>query len=348
MGPPPIPALTRAGEQAPPAAAIADPVRADTACSGWYLQSRYADEWATDTTWWGYRCWIDLHTWYDNCEGTGVCDAWCPSCFDRYETWIDEYVWNGSDAVFYGQMYSDSGWSNWSGTSWAYRYWWDASSARWYDAAPNSPPVASFTASCTYLDCGFDASVLYDPDGAGLTYAWNFGDGQASAASGVSQATHTFASDGMYTVTVAVTDAGEGTTSWSKTVTVEANRPPTVSFAVACTATTCAFDASASADPDGTLIVYGWTFGDGSTGVRETVRHDYASPGVCAATLTLTDSGSARASSSSDVTVIRLTARAYRTKGSAWWTSRGSVRLAGPPLTSSATAFGSRRPRWIR
>jgi PKD repeat protein len=335
-GYPPVPQLTPAADtQAPPASAVVDPVRADTTCSGWYLQSRYADEWTTDATWWEYRCGVDVHTWYDNCTAGGACDAWCPSCFDRHETWVDMYVWNGSDAVFYGQMYSDSGWSNLVESSWAYTYWWDASSARWYDVAPASPPVASFVASCMFLGCAFDASASYDLDGTALTYAWDFGDGSASDASGSAMAAHAFVRDGTYTVTVTVTDAGAEATSWSDTVTVAANLPPTATFAVVCTSAVCAFDASASTDPDGTLVSYGWTFGDGSTGVGRTVGYDYASPGVYPATLTVTDSGGAKVSTSSDVTVISLTARSYRTKG----VRRVDLAWYGPPTGTSVDVF---------
>jgi PKD repeat protein len=48
-------------------------------------------------------------------------------------------------------------------------------------------------------------------------------------------------------------------------------------------------DGSASTDPDGTIVAYGWDFGDGQTGTGATVTHRYATPGTFTATLTVTD-----------------------------------------------------------
>ena len=66
---------------------------------------------------------------------------------------------------------------------------------------------------------------------------------------------------------------------------------PTASFTVSCTMLNCAFDASASDDPDGTITNYAWNFGDGVTasGASETVSHSYASAGAFTVTLTVTD-----------------------------------------------------------
>ena len=83
--------------------------------------------------------------------------------------------------------------------------------------APNQPPTASFTDSCTNLVCSFDASASSDPDGSIADYAWNFGDGTSNTGATPS---HTFASAGTYTVTLTVTDNQDsvGTTSQQLTV----------------------------------------------------------------------------------------------------------------------------------
>ena len=41
----------------------------------------------------------------------------------------------------------------------------------------NAAPTASFTASCTFLDCSFDATASGDTDGSVASYDWDFGDG---------------------------------------------------------------------------------------------------------------------------------------------------------------------------
>src|SRR5213079_2347842 len=43
-------------------------------------------------------------------------------------------------------------------------------------AAPNQPPTAAFTSSCTALTCSF-TSTSSDPDGSIAAYSWTFGDG---------------------------------------------------------------------------------------------------------------------------------------------------------------------------
>ncbi|WP_353948999.1 S8 family serine peptidase [Sporolactobacillus sp. Y61] len=52
---------------------------------------------------------------------------------------------------------------------------------------------------------------------------------------------------------------------------------------------TVTFDASASSDPDGNLVTYAWTFGDGSTAEGETATHQFTKKGKYNVTLTVTD-----------------------------------------------------------
>ena len=67
----------------------------------------------------------------------------------------------------------------------------------------NLAPTASFTQSCTQLNCYFDASFSSDPDGNLESYRWDFGDGESG--SGVTP-THRYSAAGNYTVTLIVTD----------------------------------------------------------------------------------------------------------------------------------------------
>jgi len=82
----------------------------------------------------------------------------------------------------------------------------------------NNPPAASFTSSCTDLDCTFtDTST--DGDGTIASRSWSFGDGIDSAATNPS---HTYGAEGTYTVTLTVTDDDGASDSETKTVTVTA------------------------------------------------------------------------------------------------------------------------------
>ena len=80
----------------------------------------------------------------------------------------------------------------------------------------DNDPVASFSASCTDLDCSFSAAASTDDNGI-ASYAWTFGDG--GSASGVT-ASNSYAAAGSYTVTLTVTDTAGQTDSSSQSVTV--------------------------------------------------------------------------------------------------------------------------------
>jgi len=89
-------------------------------------------------------------------------------------------------------------------------------------APTNQAPVASFMATCTLLECSFDASASSDPDGSVTGWAWDFGDGS----SGTGETTmHTYGAAGMFSVTLTATDndGATGTSTQSVTTTVASN-----------------------------------------------------------------------------------------------------------------------------
>jgi len=92
---------------------------------------------------------------------------------------------------------------------------------------PNQPPTAGFTESCDQLDCTFsDAST--DSDGSVANWSWNFGDGGTST---MQNPSHSYATDGGYTVGLTVLD-NEGA-SHEHTHLVSVSLPPPVSDVVA-------------------------------------------------------------------------------------------------------------------
>ncbi|MFA7265731.1 MAG: LamG-like jellyroll fold domain-containing protein, partial [Candidatus Nanopelagicales bacterium] len=82
------------------------------------------------------------------------------------------------------------------------------------------------------------------------------------------------------------------------------NQPPTALLSATVDHLTVAFDSSGSTDPDGSITSYAWDFGDGRTGSGATVNHTYEAPGSYNVTVSVTDSRSATAQVSTQVTVL--------------------------------------------
>ncbi len=171
----------------------------------------------------------------------------------------------------------------------------------------NRVPIASFTESAETVSSDesihFDASESYDPDGTIVAYSWDFGDG--TTATGVA-VDHAYEDDGIYTVTLTVTDDDGATGSATATKNV-LNRPPVALFTGNATTVmqneAIDFDASESYDPDGTIVSYSWDFGDGTTVTGVTVDHAYSEDGNYTVTLTVTDDDGASSSVGAEIVV---------------------------------------------
>jgi PKD repeat protein len=164
----------------------------------------------------------------------------------------------------------------------------------------NNSPVALIdeTTETSYVGdtVTFNAAKSHDPDGYIIAYAWDFGDGVTATGITVS---HAYKDNGVYTVTLIVTD-NDGATGSSTATKTALNRSPVASFTE--DATTVAeneaihFDASGSYDPDGTIVSYVWDFGDGTTSTEVTTDHGYIETGTYTVTLTVTDDDGASSS----------------------------------------------------
>ena len=177
-------------------------------------------------------------------------------------------------------------------------------------ATSNQPPTAAFSFSPTSAAPGdwfqFNGSASSDADGTIVGYAWQFGDGSTDSGP---VAYHAYTSTGTYTVRLTVTDDDGATDVETHTVVVTsgANQLPTAAFSVSPTSgppgTQFTFNATASTDPDGSIVSYAWQFGDGTTGSGVATQHTYASAGTYTVQLTVTDNQGASDSETKTVSV---------------------------------------------
>ncbi|MCS7313765.1 MAG: PKD domain-containing protein, partial [Acidobacteria bacterium] len=109
-----------------------------------------------------------------------------------------------------------------------------------------------------------------------------------------SRITKRYSAPGTYTVTLTVIDNQGASSSTSQQVTVRRpNQPPVASFTFTPASPnpgdTVTFDASASFDPDGTIVLYTWDFGDTGTGFGKITTHAYTAAGNYTVRLTVRD-----------------------------------------------------------
>jgi len=181
----------------------------------------------------------------------------------------------------------------------------------------NRAPIARFTASllsgASPLAVDFDAGTSEDPDGTIASYTWDFGDGGTATGKTTSH-TFTATTTQTYTVTLTVTDDDGAKASGYQSIEVlvtatSDNNPPTARFTASPSygnsPLTVQFDASLSRDLDGSIELYGWDFGDGSTGSGKIISHTFAAVATTNITVTLTvTDDDATGSTTAVITVI--------------------------------------------
>jgi len=186
----------------------------------------------------------------------------------------------------------------------------------------NLPPVADaggpFYYGTTGVPVQFNGNGSYDPDGYIVTYSWAFGDGNTG--SGV-MPTHTYTAPGIYTVTLTVTDNGGLTDADTASANITGGGGPQLPVAdaggpyIGLVGSPVQFDGSASFDPDGSIVDYSWTFGDGNTGSGAMPSHTYTGPGVYTITLTVWDNQNLTDADTTSATIVAVPAAPFADAG---------------------------------
>ena len=184
-------------------------------------------------------------------------------------------------------------------------------------SASNQAPVARFTVTCPTTKCAFDARTSTDDVGI-VTYAWNWGNGRSESHSGAT-ANNTFASPGVYNVTLTVTDGGGLTGAVTQSVTVPTptggNQAPSATISAPASGTsvtqgsTVSFSGSGSDQEDGALTGASlvWTSSrDGQIGTGTSFSTSALSVGTHTITLTSTDSQGAHGTATITLTVTSV------------------------------------------
>lgn len=177
---------------------------------------------------------------------------------------------------------------------------------------PNLPPTGLLNATNAYINnqflgkvglpVKFDVSSFTDPDGAIVSYKYQFGDGVTLTQTTNAPISHTYNTAGVYSPSVTVVDNAGGATIGSLVITVgTGNLAPQAKFAVVSTDFTTGkyieFDPSLSSDYDGTIASHTWDFGDAcsycTSPVGTPVKHYYENAGNYTVKLTVVDNSGA-------------------------------------------------------
>lgn len=169
----------------------------------------------------------------------------------------------------------------------------------------NNPPLVSASVSTNSgrapLTVNFFSTGSSDPEGAALTYSWNFGDG--TAASTAANPSHTYSTSGTFTARLTVSDGVNTSVSSDIPITVTAagsNYPPTVTISSSVTAGAvplAVIFSSTASDPEGSPLSYAWNFGDGTSSTAANPSHTFQAAGSYPVILTVSDGTNSVASS---------------------------------------------------
>ncbi len=217
--------------------------------------------------------------------------------------------------------------------------------------SPNTRPVAHFdvdrTAGAAPLTVRFDGSASYDPDGTLREYRWWFGDGAEGRGP---QIEHTYTRAGTYDATLTVVDNRHARSTLTVSIAVrETNALPVAAFSVAPSPAfpgqTVRFDASASYDPDGDIMEYAWSFGDGAVATGVVASHRYDTMGTYDVVLTIRDNDEGTRTSATDLRITNDVGTTGTVSRSYVWEYHGKPQSCQLEIPLDLYAYYRSQPR---
>ncbi len=216
-----------------------------------------------------------------------------------------------------------------------------ASATATIDVKP-AAPVAKFTFSPSDPTVGqtitfTDQSTVPQPP---ATRQWEFGDGSTSTETNPS---HTYASAGLKTVKLTLTDGSGQTATRISFVQVREvgsappsdTTPPTATFSIGTTAPRPGQEVSftdTSTDNTG-VVAWAWDFGDGQTSTSQNPKHAFANAGTYTVNLTVADAAGLQATATKTVKVAQQSSPAgSNAKPQALFIAEPTLTEVGEPI----------------
>lgn len=169
-------------------------------------------------------------------------------------------------------------------------------------------PIAEFSATPTVGQIPLNVvfSDLSQPEGLIDSWTWAFGDGASSTEQNPS---HTFNSEGFFTVSLTVSNVG-GADSEIKTNFIQAESPPVpvAEFSATPTAGEVPLDVQFTdlSEPVGKITSWLWDIGDGSSSTDQNPTHTYSNAGIFSISLIVSNSTGADTETKTNLVNVAL------------------------------------------
>lgn len=155
------------------------------------------------------------------------------------------------------------------------------------NVSSSTTPVAAFTGSPTTVTLGTAVSFTDQSTGSPTSWTWNFGDSSGSANQ---NPTHTYASVGVYNVTLTAANwIGNSTLTKTNYITVQALVVPVANFTSNASSGQIPLAVQFNDTSANVPTSWSWVFGDGGTSTLQNPEHTFSTAGNWTANLTATN-----------------------------------------------------------